>query len=143
MEQPFAGLKKMALARSLQLQQNESSRLRDHVYNNFTTTEILDMLGGGRAVPAVPAEAAAAVAGGARFVVILRAGLIGLDESLTQWERSQCGKRGRGPAREPRDPGLGAAKGERRREACRPGWGQGEWPVAGGREAAGGGRARA
>ena len=66
LEQPFAGFKKMALARSLQLQQNESNRLRDHVYNNFTTTEILDMLGGGRAVPAVPAEAAAAVAAGGR-----------------------------------------------------------------------------
>ena len=51
LEQPYISLKKMALARSLQLQHGFENALRDQIYVRYTVAEILTMLAGGRAIP--------------------------------------------------------------------------------------------
>ena len=52
--QPLASLKKIALARTLQLHREFNDELRDHLYNRYTVPELLSMLAGTTAVPALP-----------------------------------------------------------------------------------------
>ena len=52
--QPYAGMKKMALARAVQRENGLSDRSRDRIYSNFTVAEILAMLSGARPPPADP-----------------------------------------------------------------------------------------
>ena len=60
LDQAYAGMTKIALARCLQLRGAADDALRHHLWGNFTAVELLAMLAGDRAVPAAPAPAAVA-----------------------------------------------------------------------------------
>ena len=52
--QPYSAMKKMALARAVQRDNDLSDRARDRMYSTLTVTELLAVLGGTRAVPPEP-----------------------------------------------------------------------------------------
>ena len=52
--QPYSAMKKMALARAIQRDNDLSDRARDRMYSTLTVTELLAVLGGTRAVPPEP-----------------------------------------------------------------------------------------
>ena len=52
--QPYSAMKKMALARAVQRDNDLSDRARDRIYSTLTVAEILAVLAGTRAVPPDP-----------------------------------------------------------------------------------------